>query len=591
MSTPPTPIDNILYLLHVPFDSSYNNVLDFKDLESQSQYFLSKRIIIRDNNGTPINTNFENCQYIRRNGVIKIPIHIDKLYRCNYVMYKNPYAIDRWIYCFVTNMRYINDKCTEISIKTDVFSTWQTRMQLKPSFVEREHTNNDTVGSNTVVEGLETGEFLPQESFDFESFLEPYTCIAYTGDSINNVSIDTFGGVYNGIPTCIPFVVTEKDTTPGLINMINNDGNGDKIFAAFSVPKLAVYTLVSDKTGSNPNYHTYFFSIPEAYKQSAVKVLQIPKPNNINGYIPKNKKLLTYPYCYLGFTAPNGSPKIYRYEHFYSNHVNFEGFCEINPNPTLLIIPEYYKGQEENVTEAVTLNGYPTISYKNDYFNTWLAQNSNLVNLAIDRTNFNYDISTARSTLARDRENTAYMYDTMGNIIGGVANLMTMNLSGLANNIVGGMASYANHGLNMQDIGISQESNKGNWQYDIKTINAQVEKQSMLADTGSLSASNSTLLGYGKASKSCFTRFSIKLEFAKKIDDYFSMFGYQTNELKIPNIKGRKYWNYVKTINVNITGNIPPADLLELQNIFNSGVTIWHDPEKIYNYDLNNDIA
>lgn len=586
MPTPPKPTDNRLYLLHVPFDAAYKNVLDFPNLNAQEQYFLSRRIDLRDQYGNAITTNFENCQYIRKNGTIKVPIHIDNLYWCNYVMYKNPYARDRWYYCFVTNTRYINDNCTELTIRTDVFSTWYNRANLKPSFVEREHTNDDEVGANTVVEGLETGEFVQTHTYTLGDYLDAYCCIAYTGDKIGSVYIDKFGGIYNGIPSCVPFIVTNNASFATLMNIINEAGDGDKIFCAFAIPKLCVYNLVN-----NADFSKGFIQLPVYSDQPKVTVLSIPKPTNLHGgYIPNNNKLLTYPYCYLGFTAPNGSPKIYRYEDFYSENIEFDGTSEINPNPTIVITPHKYKNLEENVVESSVINGYPSLSTRGDYFNTWLAQNSQLVNLAVDRANFNYDVSNARSTLARDRENTNYMFDTMGNMIGGVANLLSLNLGGLANNIMGGMSASANHGLNLQDIGINQQANRGNWQYDVKTINAQVEKQAMLPDTATLSSSNATLLGYNRFGQSTFTRFSIKIEYARKIDEYFSMFGYQTNEVKRPNVKGRKYWNYVKTININITGSIPPPDLEELKNIFDSGVTIWHDPTQIYNYRLDNSI-
>ena len=44
-----------------------------------------------------------------------------------------------------------------------------------------------------------------------------------------------------------------------------------------------------------------------------------------------------------------------------------------------------------------------------------------------------------------------------------------------------------------------------------------------------------------------FYKMSIKQEYAKIIDDFFTMYGYQVNSLKVPNITGRTNWNYVKT--------------------------------------------
>ena len=58
-----------------------------------------------------------------------------------------------------------------------------------------------------------------------------------------------------------------------------------------------------------------------------------------------------------------------------------------------------------------------------------------------------------------------------------------------------------------------------------------------------------------------FYKMSIKSEYARIIDDYFTMFGYKTNRVKIPNITGRRYWNYVKTVDCNCDGDIPETDL------------------------------
>lgn len=589
MITPPSPITNELYLLHMPFDSSYKNVLYFNSYEEQSQYMKSHIITIWDANGQKVQLSFDNCQYIRKDGTLKIPVHIDRLYHCNYVMYRNPYQKEKWFYAFVVNQRYINDNCTELTIATDVFSTWQREMIFRPSFVEREHATSDEPGDNTIAEGLETGPFIVDYEYSIHDYLEPVTILAYMGDNLGGDTIDTDGGDYNGISSAVPFLLTDNLHTRVLIHKINADGKGNMIFAVFTVPKLAVKNFIESHQSDIIN--NGYVKMEGSIKQPEQTILTMERPKRLNGYNPRNKKLLTYPYCYLGFTAPNGSPKIYRYENFRPGTITFKGISEINPSPTVVIIPEHYMGRESNICESAIVNGYPTLSYKNDYYNTWLAQNSQLVNLSVDRTNFNYDISQARTTLARDRENSDYMYDMMGNIIGGVGNLLSFNLGGLASNIIGGMQGTANHGFNMRDIGINAQSNRGNWQYDIKTINAQVEKQSMMPDTGALSSSNATLLGYNYFGDSCFTKFSIKYEYAIRIDQYFDMFGYQTNRVKIPNLTGRENWNYVKTINANIEGKIPLPDLLELKNIFDSGVTLWHNPKTLYNYHAQNRIV
>lgn len=81
-----------------------------------------------------------------------------------------------------------------------------------------------------------------------------------------------------------------------------------------------------------------------------------------------------------------------------------------------------------------------------------------------------------------------------------------------------------------------------------------------------------------------------KIEYIKIIDDYFSMYGYKTNSLKLPNITGRRNWNFVKTINCNLEGNIPQLDLQKIKEMFNGGVTLWHNPSTFLDYTQTNDI-
>ena len=88
-----------------------------------------------------------------------------------------------------------------------------------------------------------------------------------------------------------------------------------------------------------------------------------------------------------------------------------------------------------------------------------------------------------------------------------------------------------------------------------------------------------------------FKRMSIKEEYARIIDNYFSMFGYKVNRVKVPNITGRSNWNYVKTIDCNFDGDIPQTDLNIIKTMFNNGVTLWHNPTTMYNYGNSNNIV
>lgn len=97
------------------------------------------------------------------------------------------------------------------------------------------------------------------------------------------------------------------------------------------------------------------------------------------------------------------------------------------------------------------------------------------------------------------------------------------------------------------------------------------------------------------------TMFSVMTETVDRIiqtDMYFTMFGYSLNKwfsshdfVKL--INSRSQFNYVrvatvrfKSVNKNL--NIPIKDLEQIEAAYTAGITIWHDYENIFNYDLEN---
>ena len=50
---------------------------------------------------------------------------------------------------------------------------------------------------------------------------------------------------------------------------------------------------------------------------------QVNKVSTINSYTPRNKKLLTYPYCYMVLSNNNGSSNVLHYEKFTGTKCDF----------------------------------------------------------------------------------------------------------------------------------------------------------------------------------------------------------------------------------------------------------------------------
>lgn len=234
---------------------------------------------------------------------------------------------------------------------------------------------------------------------------------------------------------------------------------------------------------------------------------------------------------------------------------------EVNPNPNVIFIPQNYRGQSGNsLQDLVALNGYPTLSSRNDFYNSWLAQNSEIINLQMQQEQYNYEVGQYETGLS------------------GVQNIANSLLNGDG---INGTFGIINTAMNLAKADVNHE-------FYIKNQMAIKEKQKLIPDTVNLSSSNATLLGYNLIDQNIFTRYTIKKEFAKRIDDFFSMYGYLTNELKVPNLNNRPNWNYVKLIGSNIIGNIPQDDLFTIQNLFNNGITLWHNPSTFLDYSQNN---
>ncbi len=552
-----TPDTNIR-LLKCPIKLDNKNQITFSNLSSQTTYFLSLPY-----------EEVEGSMYQRKDSSIYFPGIYDDLTEFTYVMYQNENYSNKWFYAFITGMEYLNDNTTRISILTDPFQTWQFDLTYKASFVEREMINvsNDVPGANLVPENLETGEFKVAGTANVTG-LSPVYVWAYSdpkiklGQSGTEYTLSSHANVHyvNGIFTSVYFIVatTQQGYAEVATSMELYGDQSAKIVAHFSVPSLAVNTGNAVDFTSGAISGVYLL----ASKATAETKTLVSTPASLDGYTPINQKLRQYPYLYVGFNPPQGTSKIFRYEDFSNGTPSFKFISEVNPNPSVYMIPQNYRGQTgDSMCDSATLNGYPQIASKVEVYNSWLAENSGIISV---------------------QQNQAYtntMYDVASGFAGMLGNVASIATGGSTD--VGVLGGFATGALNMYKTA-------ANYDYYIQMVNAQKEKQAMLPDNISLGGSNATLLGYDLMDNNIFTRYNIKYQFAKRIDDYFSMFGYQTNELKVPNINNRPNWNYVKTQGINLIGNIPNEDLEIIKTLFNSGITLWHNPSTFLDYSQNN---
>lgn len=435
------------------------------------------------------------------------------------------------------------------------------------------------LGANLVPEGLEIGEVIMDQYQDI-SLLRPIYVLAYgrnpKTDGLSSFDFNT-GIELNGIFTGLYYYVGTPNKLKEMIDRINGLGGGDEaygqsIVTIFTIPRVAMLNfqaeddtiwtleLLSTETDIGSWVHNSF-------RASPVSVGLPARPTNFQGFVPQNNKLLQYPYTYLGFSPKNGSQKILRYENFRTPTAPFVRLMsEVNPNPIIEFIPEDYKSPNNqgilNVSEICELSGYPTVSWISNYFNSWLAQNSSIVDLSIEKSNLQYEESG---------------FQKLGNFIKGAISTIGGAVTGNIGGAVGGVGSMVESAIGAHYL----EANHDN---DINQIMAQQEKQSLLPNQASVGSSSTTLIGYDVQDDQIFCRYTIKEEWARRIDRYFSMYGYQVNQLDQVKIDSRPNWNYIKTKGVNIIGAIPQDDLRLIKELFNNGITFWHNPNTFLDY-------
>ena len=264
--------------------------------------------------------------------------------------------------------------------------------------------------------------------------------------------------------------------------------------------------------------------------QKGVRVETLNIASRSLSFTPKNNKMYCYPYCCLVAECMGQGIEM-QYELFSgAPTATIRGGFGVNMQVSAT--PNNYAGEQVNLENMMTLKDWPVCAWVNNYYQNWLAQNK--ANIAI---------GTTKAVIK-----------TAGSLVTGS---------------IGGLASTAN------DIaGLLAE------QYTHSIIPDQMVGS---ANAGDISAV-SRMLGFYSYCK------SVRPEYGQIIDNYFTMFGYKVNTLKVPETNSRESWNYVKTINISIAGNVPSNYMEQIKSMFNSCVTLWHG-DYIGDYGRSNNIV
>lgn len=464
-------------------------------------------------------------------GVSRVGIKADSLYDCNYMMFQNTSFGDKWFYAFITAVEYVNNETSNVYFELDVMQTWFFDCEPDYCFVEREHSETDEIGDNIAPENVATGEYVFNDYKPICNLYSMVVCIAVV-DVGNGKTVD--GTLYDGIYGSAVLYVYNSTDVQGINAKISEYiESPDSIVSIYMFPKELIKTI--------PDNHRLAYG--EGASPSIYLLETQTKSKTLDGYKPKNNKMYTYPYNFCHIDNASGGELSLRYEFFDNLRPAVEITGTITQPVSVVLRPCSYKGVPEYTelggyttlnTESLQLNSYPVCSWNVDYYKAWLAQNS---------------VPMATSALSKSAEFALLGAATQKNLTVPIGSAIISQVS----SIIGQTYSAS----------IAADISKGNF------------------NNGNVNVANGMQQFY-------YGRCSVSKEYAKMIDDYFTVYGYSTRQCKKPNRSSRPHWNYVKTIGCTITGSVPADDMKKICSIYDAGITFWKQGSEVGNYSLDN---
>ena len=590
------PNTRVLLLTGVPLDETYEHTIYFSNINAQTNYFLGQK-----------KYEFTPQTYQRKGiGYIKVNQRPELLYDCNYLMFQNTSYGNKWFYAFVLDVEYVNDVTAIVSYQIDWLQTWWFDLTIHDCWVDREHIAVDAIGASLTEENLDIGQLeCIYSTTPFKSArvggtksvrYSYYLVIVSTDNSV--VPTETYharrltknNGLISLYSACDFLLFTNEQDAQGLVmDYINDLADHDKLDSIVNIFMCPTGYIEAYEQGGYPEF-----------------MFQLGTSHIYPEYTVKNKKCLQYPYRFINVHTQDGDDIPFRFEYWQNPEgASFKQGLVISPTPDIYAYPLNYNTDKIDADPEFMLQyGYenmiiagsiPQVAFTTDSYRVWLAQNSTWLN---GRRVSGSEIMSPSDMI---RAGLNLVDSTMAGAFGGGKFAPTTVSEGIPTAVpTGGTFNGAIDTVVKPNISSVKNAGAG------MAIGAGIGAAHSLANTGAkvlekVSAREKAMLippkyhsgnGYlqNQINKqgATFTVMCMREVDAKRIDDFFEMYGYKTNELKIPNTHSRPHWNYVKTSMANITGNIPSTDLANIKAIFNNGITFWKHANEVGNYSLNN---
>lgn len=596
-------MSTLAILKNVGFTNSYEHVIDFENIEAQSNYFDSKI-------ATKLYEDYNEFKFIRPNYELKVALPYNDLIDYNYCYFINTLkGMSKRFYAFITGIEYVNPVTTKLFLQVDVMQTFMFDYSLLECYVDREHQDRfKKIGTKVVpvynkqIENLEYGtdykvvkvDFLTDKVTSNENFNKYiYVFVSSTEPLIDETgnSIPAQIGLSTGVYVYMSIVKNGRRYDGAVFNVNTSTGN-EYYMSLDSILK---------KFGDNPSivsiqilpYNPFEFEIVE-FINNTLGYKIIPKASY---RIYRNPDITFNVMLEIGLVDITTQKRIInnlKPANFYNliPASNINSKPNIDSEPKLKTNPYFYFTLGNQQTSPILIkNELLDNETNNIVYNASIGVN-NKERLYIE--NYNNDnlgfhnniINNSNNELAlRTDAYKEYMSQNKASSIAGVALPVLATIAGiLLAPATGGASAVAAAGL----IGGGLVSTASVIGKDF------AKKMDLKQAPDTLKTSGNNIVFDYLAGNFWYniTAFEIEESAKERLFKYFMHFGYKASEFKVPNTKSRYYYNFIRLLDVNLESDLDQSTQEKIRDIYKNGVTFWHYRDessfkgiKNYNYE------
>lgn len=489
--------------------------------------------------------NSSNCVYIgsdysfvRTENKIKVQAPFSQIFPGNYC-----YIINQGItqFFFVDDVKYISDVTTEIEVIEDVVTTYKPTTFNK-AYIERQHTQNDNV-ANFAVESINFERYVLNEYKEID-----VTPIKVMAEYAEYQEED--GSFYRPSDPRVPSNeragMVETGLTKKAPSMLYRAKGylGDSDISTTETLNQSGITRITDVNFAFVNEgHTTSLLGVKTYPREGFQVVSQNKLTKLDGYTPKNKKCLQHPYYYINFTNNSGQSNILKPEMFNtsidSSRMTYRCASCCHGVVQSFAYPQDYNGRDFGYDYGLVIDNFPQLPMAVDSYAAYVAQRGNTSMAGVGAAAVAGGVS----------------------LIAGIATanpvLAVSGAMGVAS-AVGNTISSAAFTPDNQGDGVVGRASGDFMNYCLDNFKFRIEQVTVTAQD------------------------------AKRIDDYFTTFGYAQNEIQdIKTTNPRFHCHHVKTMpGEAVVEGIPQAKADIINQAFARGITFWDSNSEVGNYNL-----